>query len=142
MPSLKINYLNSNKIQRHQQHSIIIQQAPSNRKQTQISSIYTQLSSVKPLPVSANISQKRYLTNNGVQNKNGHKTVRTTQIGNIQSVNKNVNHPHNNNENSGNRIVNHKSSPELRSFVPISIHSNGSGKTWYKYVCLNIEEWI
>lgn len=73
-------------------------QLPVFRKQTQISSIYTQLSSIKPA--------------NGLPRPV--KTVKTTQIGNVASLPPKPPSPAGANNNHI-TIVNHRSSPELRN---------------------------
>jgi len=75
---------------------------PALRKQTQISSVYTQLSSVKPTGLP--------------RNPNACKTVRTTHIGNISTNGYTAKAPLFN----GNSRASYKSSPELRSSVRTS----------------------
>lgn len=77
-------------MQPHHAAAVALPPTPAFRKQTQISSVYTQLSSIKPtgLPKHANAC----------------KTVRTTHIGNSYPATK-----------GPRTISNHKSSPELRT---------------------------
>lgn len=103
--------------QQHQHTVVIQQQSPAFLKQTQVSSIYTKLSSIKPTNTVPNNNR----LNLNSHNSQSHKTVRTTQIGNVMPSKVVVNaantkilmNGHGNLPNG--KLSNHKSSPELRS---------------------------
>lgn len=126
VPVLKLSRpLPPSSIPQQHQHTVVIQQqSPAFLKQTQVSSIYTKLSSIKP--TSTTLNNNNRLLNSHSQS---HKTVRTTQIGNVMPSKTVVNAANskilmNGNGIANGKLSNHKSSPELRSINGTRI-SNG-----------------
>lgn len=111
MPVLKLSRPSNIPQQQQHQHTVVVQQqhSPAFLKQTQVSSIYTKLSSIKPTTTTINKFNS---------NSSSHKTVRTTQIGNVMPSKNSANVTTANktlNGTSNKMLSNHKSSPELRT---------------------------
>lgn len=124
VPVLKISRpLPPSSIPQQHQHTVVIQQhSPASFiKQTQVSSIYTKLSSIKPTTTTSN--------NNKLNSNSSHKTVRTTQIGNVMPSKIVVNAANTkiltNGTYANGKLSNHKSSPELRSINGTTTKNNG-----------------
>uniref|UniRef100_A0A336LMU9 CSON015058 protein n=1 Tax=Culicoides sonorensis TaxID=179676 RepID=A0A336LMU9_CULSO len=134
VPVLKLTRPSSNNTnnnpQQHQNTIVVQQQTPAFLKQTQVSSIYTKLSSIKPTTTNSLNNNN----NNHTNKLNSYKTVRTTQIGNVMPskiaanvANHNLNHNNNNKLTLNGKLSNHKSSPELRMMNGTRIGIYGTG---------------
>ncbi|XP_063702961.1 uncharacterized protein LOC134832758 isoform X2 [Culicoides brevitarsis] len=128
VPVLKVTKP-SNIPQHQQQHTVVIQQqqqSPAFLKQTQVSSIYTKLSSIKPT-TTLNAANRQMLTQTS---QSPHKTVRTTQIGNVMPSKTAVNAANSKiyMNGMGKLLANHKSSPELRMNGLSRVNGVSNGK--------------